>query len=385
MKRYLPLILLSLLTVGPALPAYAFEAGPGWPAEQRPVTYTINQAGSDDLTMVQLEELFARSFDTWTSVPCADLQVVYEGNTDTGIAYDEEHTMAFQEENWAGGSMVLGATLTNLLSNDPRRITVDILFNGDTITWQVGGGGSDLTTIDPQSVFTHEIGHMLGLGHTLDDGSATMAAAYLPDLSQRTLSHDDKWGICTLYPRTNNGGECDPMADDCPDGSACGPQGEYFFCIEDRDGLEAPCSHSSINCQDMCVYTSADLESGFCTRVCSNDEECEPDGVCEPFGGTQVCRLKPEVMDELNADILEEADVADDPGLEIGIVESTMDMAPDDTAADQGEVLDSAPMEGDGGDDGCGCSTVRNSENATPLAVFGALLILGFALFRRRS
>jgi hypothetical protein len=52
---------------------------------------------------------------------------------------------------------------------------------------------------DLQAVLTHEIGHFLGLDHS-SDPYATMRWNYsLSSLSARTLSSDDKAGICSIY------------------------------------------------------------------------------------------------------------------------------------------------------------------------------------------
>jgi hypothetical protein len=52
---------------------------------------------------------------------------------------------------------------------------------------------------DLQSVLTHEVGHFLGLDHTLVPNATMLADYELSDLGTRTLSSDDAAGICAIY------------------------------------------------------------------------------------------------------------------------------------------------------------------------------------------
>jgi Matrixin len=52
---------------------------------------------------------------------------------------------------------------------------------------------------DLQSVLTHEVGHFLGLDHTLVPNATMLADYELSNLGTRTLSNDDRAGICTIY------------------------------------------------------------------------------------------------------------------------------------------------------------------------------------------
>ena len=117
--------------------------------------------------------------------------------------------------------------------------------------------------------------------------------------------------------------ECDLSGDMCPTDSQCEAVEALTLCVEPRDGLEAFCNFESINCRHTCVYTAQDLSTGFCTRTCIEDADCEPEGVCRPFGQTSVCRL-PEVdpeLDVIESDTSEAVDVMDEgSGLDFVIV-----------------------------------------------------------------
>jgi len=379
-RQLLGVLLLALLWVlGPSHAFAYLPSGLVWPPEDLPVTYTINERGSDDLSLEQLEALFAASFATWTEVPCTTIAVSYQGRTATEAAIDEEHVMSFVESGWTLGPNVLGANSAAVISLLPKRVSSDITFNGETKTWRIGGGGANLNVIDPQSVFTHEIGHFFGLSHTNDDGSATMAAAYLPDTGQRSLSHDDKWGICDLYPNAASTGECDTTDDQCPPDSACGQLGNNFFCIEARDGYGDFCNSSHINCQDTCVYTLPNLTAGFCTKLCVADVDCGDGAECKPFGTVQVCALKdvaPPEADDFSTDT-NEADATS--GFDFGVVDtgsSADTTASADADLETTDQVDSALTPGETSE-GCGCRIASSSPRRSwswwlvaPLAIF---------------
>jgi len=67
-------------------------------------------------------------------------------------------------------------------------------------TWTTGGA----TTIDFQSVVTHEFGHALGLNHSAD-GSAVMYPSYSAGSIKRSLAADDLAGMVAIYGTVGGG------------------------------------------------------------------------------------------------------------------------------------------------------------------------------------
>lgn len=61
-------------------------------------------------------------------------------------------------------------------------------------------GQAGCIAMDLQNVVTHEAGHVLGLGHSLDPTATMFAQAPAGETSKRTLAADDVSGLCAIYP-----------------------------------------------------------------------------------------------------------------------------------------------------------------------------------------
>lgn len=173
---------------------YSFFPGtPIWPAGRRDLTYAFSPENelTDDVKAV-----FSRAFDRWAqvttltfaqveSLSAADLKIgFFVGDHGDGEPFDG----------------VLG-TLAHAFSPTSGRFHLD----GDE-NWVVGGDISTTSVasaVDLESVAVHEIGHLLGLGH-----SSVEESIMFPTIASRTrkveLAADDIEGIQTLYGSNPN-------------------------------------------------------------------------------------------------------------------------------------------------------------------------------------
>lgn len=305
--------LVTPLSVAPQAHAYTYN-GLTWQAPQLPLPINLHNANADDLITLELETIVEASLATWNDVSCASIELQYAGLTEETIAVDDRQVLQWisDPDAWVYGSMAAGATII-ATSDDPAtpeldRPHVDIAFNNVHFRWVVGGAGvTRLDIVDPQSVVTHELGHLMGISHTQPDldNVATMAATYVPDLSQRTLAPDDKQALCELY--WQEASECDTDAD-CPTGETCQPYvsqdngATVQLCYETRGTFGDFCNADDLNCQGLCLFQSSDLQEGFCSTLCQSDEVC-PDGwTCRNIMSTNnplfVCR---ELEEDSNA------------------------------------------------------------------------------------
>jgi hypothetical protein len=165
---------------------------------------------------------------------------------------------------------------------------------------------------------THEIGHVIGLGHSSENRvepnvalrEALMFAFAHHDGRGAALQQDDIDGVSAVYPvsvvlDTDGDGTPDDR-DECPQtpasffvdarGCACtqlGPDGceDGNLCTTDRCvETSGACVHHLVDCadDDPCTVDSCSLSSGSCRNERKGDTDL--DGVCDPMDN---CPLQP--------------------------------------------------------------------------------------------
>ena len=391
-----------------AAPAAAFEFNAVlWSRDSSPLLIELHNAGVDDLTISDLEAVVQNTIATWNAVPCSWLKLAYGGATDDMIEpvsmRDDRQILEFitDEERWVYGSMTAGAMLADVYDppETPERELprVDIAFNGVDFGWEIGGAGiRDVSVLDPESVLTHEVGHLMGLSHTPVSNAATMAAAYLPDLGQQTLAFDDKSGMCAKY--WTQGDECDDDGD-CPDGQTCDTytepeSGEQArLCAEQHGTWGDPCSGEELRCEGYCLFTVSDLSDGFCSDLCDHDGEesgCPEGWACQNIqtmaNPLYFCRVDDSPPPEPEPDVGDMDSSSDDTGSTDDTNTSPDTDAPDTGSTDpDAAIADASPSDSgagadtaasSGGGDGGGCQSApgRASGGAAWLVVLGALV-----------
>ena len=186
----------TLLTDDP----YRWPVGPDGRAT---VEYWLNPAGAAPLSPEDVEGAVAAAFATWERA-APTLRFVYRGRTDrlgtprdgvNVVAFDGDHSYAHVQP---GGEF-------------------DIHFNSGNWAWQpceqrdgactpeknstAEAGSTKVIPSELQSTATHEVGHVLGLGHPPGD-PAYAELTMTPNLkrSASTLALGDVLGIRALYP-----------------------------------------------------------------------------------------------------------------------------------------------------------------------------------------
>lgn len=170
-----------------------FPGRPSWPSSKFDLTYAFLPANqlSDSV-----KALFTKAFDRWSAVtPLTFSQTTSYNDADIRIAfYSGDHG---DGEPFDG---VLG-TLAHAFSPTSGRLHLD----GDEnwVTADITTVTSSSTAVDLESVAVHEIGHLLGLGH-----SSVEDAIMYPTISSGTrkveLASDDIQGVQDLYGSNPN-------------------------------------------------------------------------------------------------------------------------------------------------------------------------------------
>ncbi|MFB6374835.1 MAG: matrixin family metalloprotease, partial [Bradymonadaceae bacterium] len=287
------LLVLALVVPAPAT-AYVYLApsqcpnGATWSSSNLPTDYYLNEEGCDDVsTFSDLKRAVEASFSAWETPCCSTFRADYAGKTaksalDPASAENGEVVMSWREQNWPSQ---LGHPSKTLAFSNPQFkgceiVSATTMFNGTAHTFSTG---SSTTAHDIRDIATHEIGHVLGLGHTPRQ-QATMSAKYHTGMDE--LATDDTEGLCSLY----GGGTCTCFNDSACFGTKRCIEGtcRKAPCDSDAD-CSGPkhCDTDSGQCVVPSCSTDGDCRSSY---RCNRDGKCVPEcTVCQPCSSRSDC------------------------------------------------------------------------------------------------
>lgn len=216
------LLLLAVVLAATAVPAHAyshFGTGIGtvrlhWAT--MPIRWFATDRSVPGVSSTEFRSTVERAFKTWEDVPTASIQFVFGGMTSLEPDQDDNlSVLGFQ--NHPEMDRVLAATSFDVDDDTGELMEADIFFNS-FFEWSTAVGG-DAARFDLESVAVHEIGHLLGLGHSAigetelrpEGGRRVLGsgAVMFPisigrgAIADRVLQPDDIAGISDLYPEGN--------------------------------------------------------------------------------------------------------------------------------------------------------------------------------------
>ena len=183
-----------------------------WP--EMPVRYFVTDRSGGGVSAQQFQQAVARAWGSWDAVETAEVSSEFAGFTAfTPSLNDGISTIGFADR--PDQDRVLGAT-NFLVDTVTGEIVESDIYLNSAFAWSVVGPGEP-NRFDVESIALHEIGHMLGLGHSALGESELRAggrrvlgaeAVMFPiafstgSTEGRTLKHDDIAGISDIYPTT---------------------------------------------------------------------------------------------------------------------------------------------------------------------------------------
>lgn len=164
-----------------------------WPDSRVTIFYQVGN--SDAVLREKTIEAIDRAFMKWAEKSKGELAFIYSGEDEEEVAVrDGINSLIWVYEGWRYGNGI-AAVSTIWPSDEAETIAeVDIEFNGQDYDWS----SPDSPGIGETAL--HEIGHMLGIGHSFNPGAVMHAAAGPTDPVRQALSQDDVEALVFLYP-----------------------------------------------------------------------------------------------------------------------------------------------------------------------------------------
>jgi hypothetical protein len=185
------------------------------------LNYSLNDRGFPGLREDDLRSIIASSFAAWSDVSCDGRKVyiqfdelasssfrdsVAEGVTPAENTNIVAHLTAAEWRDRGQSSAAYAITGVWYNKNDGEIVGADMTFNGGMGRFGIcpdDGCPAGSGLIDLRNVATHEAGHFLGLAHSDVPESTMWCGAMADETEKRTLSDDDREGLCAIYARAS--------------------------------------------------------------------------------------------------------------------------------------------------------------------------------------
>jgi len=180
---------------------YAEEIG--W--DEMPVYWALDtEAAPAHLTVAEQQTAIREAFAAWNNIAGAHIEFIEA----TPSTPEDKINWVLWDNDWAWDEDIVA--LTSTWSTESGQIVgFQIAINAVNPTWTT----EEREGMDLQNALTHEVGHVLGLDHSMHSHEATMyPSAVSGERSKRDLFWDDEQGARFLYPSSQAGSGPFPMS-----------------------------------------------------------------------------------------------------------------------------------------------------------------------------
>jgi hypothetical protein len=179
------------------------------------VGFNVQTSASRQIDAATADTVLAQAFAAWTAVDCGggatpSIQIFDLGEVSCAAVEYNQHAgnanvLVFRDDAWPhaddGGGTADTLALTTVTYDVEKGdiYDADIEVNTAQNTFSTGDTPA-ADQVDLLSVLTHEVGHFLGLAHSLVSDTTMWPDYERGSISLRHLADDDRQGICATYP-----------------------------------------------------------------------------------------------------------------------------------------------------------------------------------------
>jgi hypothetical protein len=295
--------------------------------------------GSDDLGLEVSESEVRRAFDAWAAPECTTLRYEYLGTTtQSGNRFDYDSLILWDETTDWGTDAVGATTVHSSPATEAGNSCIrsaDIQLRGFDRAWTTDASLAKGNVLYTFNVLAHEVGHLLGLGHSADKSALMYTYG---SVATPSLTEDDVAGVCALYGESGSIQDC--SVEGCPNDMFCreglclsagarcgGPFGcedaqscvalnAFSYCLDLCDfRVSAACAHEDRFCSPRMGDGSAGYcmpgkpghladgapcgedfqcgsgmcHEGACRTACTNHDDCADGTRCTVITGVGAC------------------------------------------------------------------------------------------------
>ncbi len=168
-----------------------------WDRNALPIKFWINIDEPESQESKAKVSAVIRAFKSWETVPDSLASFHYAGITPLNTpAFDGVNLVTWVREGWTHDSDETAYT-TLWVTNTGEILDADIELNEENFDWSVDG---ETELMDIQNSLTHEVGHFMGLDHSLEAIDTSMfPIVRLGEVRKRTVKPDDLEAAASLY------------------------------------------------------------------------------------------------------------------------------------------------------------------------------------------
>ena len=161
-----------------------------------PIYYTVNPSNDENLADDEVVAAVQAATQAWQQ-PETAVTFEYQGQSSLQESSWEDQNTVYWAADWLRDTGLLASAM--VWSDDSgAAVAFDIPINGPGYAWDTQG---EEDKVDLQNAITHEMGHVLGLGHLPDPNATMYDSAVKGELNKRDLDQEDISCIQTLYPQ----------------------------------------------------------------------------------------------------------------------------------------------------------------------------------------